>query len=54
MNTTKNKIEALQSQDEREQRAAKIIAGIITGILAFGFIVYASRTVFLYVTSHHI
>lgn len=53
MNTTKQKIAALQGKDAKTERAAKVVAGLITFILVFGFVAYFSKTLFLYVTSHH-
>ena len=51
---TKQKIVSLQGKEAQTEKQVKIISGIITFILAFGFVVYFAQTLFLYLNSHHI
>ena len=53
---TKQKIVSLQGKEAQTEKQVKIISGIITFILAFGFgfVAYFAKTLFLYLNSHHI
>lgn len=50
---TKNKIAALQGEEQKSARFQKVISGTVTGLMVLAFAVYVSRTVFMYLNSHH-